>query len=149
MYYVAQCHCGKVKTSFETQKTPQELGVRTCRCDFCRRHGAVNISDPDGLAIIDAAPEDIHRYRFALMTADFVICRHCGVYLAAVMGEGDKIVSTINVAGLRMNEFLDVEEAPVEYGSETTEERIARRFQKWTPTRFSNEQLAKSNFGLH
>ena len=149
MMFDAQCHCGKARVSFETQKTPQELGVRTCQCDFCRRHGAVNISDPEGLTTIDAAPEDLLRYRFALMTADFVICRHCGVYLAAAMGEGDKIVSTINVAGLRMKEFADVEEAPMEYGAETTEERINRRYQKWTPTQFLNKDLASAYFGPH
>ena len=149
MIFEAQCHCGKARVSFDTQKTPQELGVRTCQCDFCRRHGAVNISDPEGLTTIDAEPENLHRYRFALMTADFVICRHCGVYLAAVMGQGEKIVSTINVAGLRMKEFADIEEAPMDYGAETTEQRIARRFEKWTPTRFLNKDLASSNFGPH
>lgn len=149
MLLSGQCHCGKVKASFETQKTPAALGVRTCQCAFCRAHGAVNISDPEGLTVIDAAPDDLNRYRFALKTSDFLICRHCGVYIAAVMGEGEKIVSTLNVAGLRMAEFLDIEEAPMEYGAETTEERIARRYAKWTPTRFSDPALATSYFGPH
>lgn len=112
MIYTGQCHCGKVKAVFETQKTPQELGVRTCQCVFCRRHGAVNISDPEGQITIGAAPVDLTRYRFALRTADFLICSHCGVYVAAVIGEGDKIYATINVVGLRMEEFLDIDEAP-------------------------------------
>lgn len=149
MNYSGQCHCGKVKASFETQKTPQELGVRTCQCDFCRRHGAINISDPDGTILIEAAAEDVNRYRFALRTADFLICRHCGVYIAAVMGEGGKIVSTINVAGLRMEDFLGIAEAPMDYDAETTEDRIERRFTKWTPTRFTDPGLAGSYFGPH
>ncbi|GAB4529646.1 MAG: hypothetical protein Kow00133_18460 [Amphiplicatus sp.] len=147
MLYSGQCHCGKLKASFETQKTPAELGVRACQCDFCRRVGAVNVSDPQGEAVIDAASGDVIRYRFALRTADFLICRHCGVYVAAVMGAGDKIVSTLNVAGLRMKAFLDVAEAPMEYGAETTDARIARRFQKWTPTRFTDAELGASCFG--
>ncbi len=149
MYFTGQCHCGKLKATFETQRTPAALGVRTCQCIFCRRHGAVNISDPEGVITIDAAPADLNRYRFALKTADFLTCRHCGVYIAAVMGEGDKIVSTINVAGLRMKEFFAVDEAPMEYGAETTDERIARRYKRWTPTRFKNPDLAASNFGPH
>lgn len=149
MRYFGQCHCGRVKASFDTEKTPQELGVRTCQCDFCRRQGAVNISDPGGAITIDCAPDDIERYRFALKTADFLICRTCGTYVAAVMGEGERIVSTINVAGLRMTDFLAVEEAPADYGAETTQDRIARRFEKWTPTRFTHNQLAASNFGPH
>lgn len=149
MIYSGQCHCGKLKATFETQKTPQDLGVRTCQCVFCRRHGAVNISDPGGLTKIIAEPDDLNRYSFALRTADFLTCKICGVYIAAVMGEGDKIVSTINVAGLRMDAFFDIDEAAMEYGAETTDERIARRYKKWTPTEFSNPQLAASNFGPH
>ncbi|MEL7489835.1 MAG: aldehyde-activating protein [Pseudomonadota bacterium] len=149
MLYSGQCHCGKLKASFDTQKSPAALGVRTCQCDFCRRHGAVNISDPDGETTIDAASDDLVRYRFALRTADFLICRECGVYIAAVMGEGDDIRSTINVAGLAMNAFADIDETPMDYGVETTDDRIARRAQKWTPTRFSDENLAASNFGPH
>lgn len=149
MHYSGECHCGKVKASFESQKTPKELGVRTCQCVFCRRHGAVNISDPQGRTTIDAAPEDLIRYRFALRTADFLICRHCGVYVAAVMGEGAKICSTINVIGLSMADFLDIDEAPMDYDAETTQDRIARRYTKWTPTSFTHAELAASNFGPH
>lgn len=149
MRYSGQCHCGKVRASFETQKTPQELGVRTCQCVFCRRHGAVNISDPEGCITIDAVLDDLTRYRFALRTADFLICRHCGVYFAAVMGEGDKICATINVNGSRMEAFFGIEEAPVDYDAETTEDRIIRRYAKWTPTIFTDAELAASNFGPH
>lgn len=128
---------------------PQELGVRTCQCDFCRRVGAVNISDPEGEAIIDASEADVIRYRFALRTADFIICKHCGVYVAAVVGEGAHIRSTINVAGLRMKEFLDIEETPMQYGAEDAAARVERRHQKWTPTRFTDPALAASYFGPH
>lgn len=149
MIHSGQCHCGTLKASFETQKAPAELGVRTCQCEFCRRVGAVNISDPEGEVIIDASPDDLTRYRFAMKTADFLICRHCGVYIAAVIGESPDIRSTINVAGLRMKEFLAIEEAPMEYGAESGVDRIARRFIKWTPTRFADPVLNSSCFGPH
>lgn len=149
MLYPGQCHCGKLKASFESQKTPQELGVRTCQCDFCRRHGAINTSDPDGEVVIDAKANDITRYRFALRTADFLICKSCGVYVAAATGEGANIRSTLNVAGLRMKEFHGIEEAPMQYGAEDAEGRVARRAAKWTPTRFLDAELAASYFGPH
>lgn len=149
MRITEHCHCGKVKASFESQKTPAELGVRTCQCAFCRAHGAVNISDPKGLTTIEGAADDVNRYTFALRTADFLICKTCGVYIAAVMGEGDRIVSTLNVAGLRMKEFDAIDESPMEYGAETTEDRIERRYAKWTPTTFTDAALAASNFGPH
>jgi hypothetical protein len=147
--YSGQCHCGKLKASIETQKSPQALGVRTCQCEFCRRVGAVNISDPEGEVVIDAQADDVRRYRFALRTADFLICNHCGVYIAAATGEGSNIRSTINVAGLRMIDFLGIEEAPVQYGTEDAAARVARRTEKWTPTRFTDPALAGSYFGPH
>lgn len=149
MIHTGACHCGNLKASFETRRTPRELGVRTCQCDFCRRVGALNISDPAGAVVIDAKAADVLRYRFALRTADFLICRRCGVYIAAATGEGAAIRSTLNVAGLRIVEFLSVSEAPMEYGAEDAAARIARRAAKWTPTRFADKDLAASFFGPH
>lgn len=149
MLYSGQCHCGKLRASFETKKAPQDLGARTCQCNFCRRHGAINISDPEGEVVIDTHADDVRRYRFALRTADFLICKHCGVYIAAATGEGANICSTINVAGLRMTTFLGLEETPMRYGAETVRERLTRRAEKWTPTRFTDSRLAASCFGPH
>jgi hypothetical protein len=147
--YSGHCHCGKLKASFDTNKMPHELGVRTCQCDFCRRVGAINISDPDGEVVIAANAEDVYRYRFALRTADFLICRQCGVYIAAATGAGANIRSTINVAGLRMREFLGIDEAPMQYGAEDAAARVERRTAKWTPTRFTDADLTASYFGPH
>lgn len=149
MIHNGQCHCGKVSVSFESKQTPEELGVRTCQCVFCRRHGAVNISDAAGQTTITCDPDDIERYRFALRTADFLICKTCGVYLAAVMGKGERICSTINVIGLMMEAFFNIDEAPMDYDAETTEDRIERRYTKWTPTRFTHIGLAEADFGPH
>lgn len=149
MIHSGQCHCGIVKASFETAKTPAELGVRACQCEFCRRHGSLNISDPVGLTTIDASAGDILRYRFALKTADFLLCNKCGVYFAAVTGAGDAIRSTLNIVGLRMGDFLSTAVVPFDYGDEDATERLARRTSKWTPTRFTDAALANSYFGPH
>ncbi|MEM8770966.1 MAG: hypothetical protein AAGD92_04865 [Pseudomonadota bacterium] len=98
---------------------------------------------------IDGRDEGVERYQFGLRTADFLICKTCGTYIAAVIGEGPNIRSTLNVAGLLMTEFLSVEEAPMDYDEETTDIRIARRFEKWTPTQFTDPALASANFGPH
>ncbi len=149
MLHSGQCHCGKLKASLETRRTPQELGVRTCQCEFCRRVGAVNISDPEGEVVIDAKAGDIRRYRFALRTADFLLCHECGVYVAAAIGAGANIRSTINVAGLRMTAFLSIEEQKMQYGAEDAAVRVMRRVDKWTPTRFTDAALQSSHFGSH
>ena len=123
------------------------LGVRACQCGFCRRHGAMNTSDSEGAATIDADPQDILRYRFGLRTADFLVCGRCGIYIAAVIGEAANARCTLNVAGLDIEEFRGLEEASVDYSAETREDRIARRFRKWTPTEFVNAEFNNWCFG--
>lgn len=147
MTYSGQCHCGALKVFFKSEKTPAQLGVRTCQCDFCRRVGACNVSDPEGVAIIDAAAMDVVRDRFALKTADFLLCRRCGGYIAVAIGERQATCSTLNAGGLRMTDFLDFDDAPMEYGAEGAEARISGRFVKWTPTRLKDAALAAANFG--
>ena len=135
MIYSGQCRCGKLKAFFETEKALEALGAGACQCVFCRRHGSLDVSDPHGLVTIDALADDVERYCLALSTAE--------------TGEGADIRSTINVAGLRMDDFLSMDDAPMQYGAETTDERIERRFRKWTLTRFADPKLHASHFGPH
>lgn len=125
------CHCGNLSYELHTRVPLDEVRPRACDCRFCRMHAARNWSDPEGTAVVrirDA--RHLQRYRFALRTADFLICTVCGAYLGAVLGEGDKAWSTVN---LRLS-GLDVGETTASYGNEDTGERIARRQRKWTPT---------------
>ena len=47
--------------------------------------------DPRGrVSIRVREPEQLSRYRFALAMADFLVCRRCGVYLAAVIPANHK-----------------------------------------------------------
>lgn len=149
MKYSGQCHCGKIKASFETSKEPAAIGVRACQCDFCRRHGAKNISDAEGDLKIEASADDVRRYVFGLRTCDFLFCRTCGVYVAAVIGADADKRATLNAAGLGMTDFTAIEETPMQYGSETREARIARRNKLWTPVHFSDAALETTNFGPH
>ncbi len=48
-----------------------------------------------------------------------------------------------------MSAFLSVAEAPMDYEEETADQRIARRFEKWTPTIFKDTDLNASFFGPH
>ena len=74
---------------------------------------------------------NLHKYRFALRTADFYICRTCGTYLGAVLSDADGIWSTVNLRLSAVNFAAE----PVSYGGEDEAVRIARRKRVWTPTR--------------
>src|SRR5262249_49534842 len=78
------CHCGALTVELETAREPRELPVRMCGCTFCRKHRPRYTSDPSGhLTIRIADPASVSRYRFGLRLADFLICRTCGVFVAA------------------------------------------------------------------
>ncbi|MFP4003257.1 MAG: aldehyde-activating protein [Alphaproteobacteria bacterium] len=130
-----QCHCGNLKIRLETDKAAAELQPRRCACGFCARHGARTVTDPQGRASVTLhEPDEIRLYRFGLNTADFLICRECGVYAAAVIEQDGEFFATLNInLFARRNEF-PLPRA-VSYEGETAEERRARRITRWTPAR--------------
>ena len=61
--YKGSCHCGAITVELETKTDPAEIEIRECQCSFCRAHGAVSASDPNGrIRYIDREPGDIVRY---------------------------------------------------------------------------------------
>jgi hypothetical protein len=68
-----------------------------------------------------------------LKTADFLVCRDCGVYIGALLEDGGKSWFTVNVNTFRENPPLDFPAVPHDFDSEDTHTRIARRKAKWTP----------------
>jgi len=128
------CHCGALHVTFETPTPLAELPLRACQCSFCRKHGVLSTSDPAGRAVFKVdSPEALQRYRFGTKTAETLICRHCGIYLAATVAIDGALYAVINV-----NAFDDrtaFERAPeaMNYEGESAEQRIARRRMKWTP----------------
>jgi hypothetical protein len=128
------CHCGNLFYVFETSASLEALGLRACMCSFCRAHGARNTSDPDGSIRIDIrSPEKLVRYRFGLRTADFLLCAHCGVYIGALLPDGEHGWFTVNVNTFREPPPLDFPIEPVVYDSEDVGGRVDRRKTKWTP----------------
>ena len=129
------CHCGTIRVSFRTRHTAETLPVRRCGCSFCRIHGARTAADAQGeLEITEAAPGAI-RYRFGLKTADFLICRGCGTYVAAIVEDAGALYATLNVNLLEERDRLDPTPPLVHYDGETEAERRARRRMRWTPTK--------------
>jgi hypothetical protein len=129
-----QCHCGRVKVRVRLSQTPDTLQLRACQCSFCRRQGAVTFADPRGHAVIEApAPDALQRYRFALKTADYLICAECGTYIGVLLDAGGAHLATINAAGLDLAPFRGREPTPVDYSAEGFEERMRRRLAAWMP----------------
>ncbi len=128
------CHCGGLDFRFETDKPPVALGLRACGCGFCRRHGMRATSDAEGKVVFRLAePAKLLRYRFGLATADYLICRGCGVYVGAVMSDpaGDRGI--INVNCLDQAPAFGSDAKQMSYDDEDEPARRARRRALWTP----------------
>ena len=128
-----RCHCGAVGYIFHASQPPAQWTVRACQCSFCRAHGVRTTSDPNGLVIFKIADASkLVRYRFETRSTDFLICSHCGVYLAAVLTSARGQFATLNVNA--MQPLPDLPQAgPVSYEGESGEQRKTRREQRWTP----------------
>lgn len=132
--YEGSCHCGSLEFTYESHLSPKNWSVRACQCAFCRGHGALCTSDPKGVVRFRyVQPDRLRRYRFALRTADFLICRECGIYLGAVMMTGAGAVATVNINTLQERPRGMAAGRAVNYRGESLEERRSRRQQKWTP----------------
>ena len=130
----ASCHCGTIRVTFDWPGSGPTIPVRACGCALCTKHGAVWTSHPDGrfyLHITDNS--EVTRYRFGTKTADFHICRTCGVVpVATCMIEGTRY-AVVNVNTFENVDRSQLVETAADFEGETTENRLARRKRNWTP----------------
>lgn len=132
------CHCGNVRLKFSTALDPSQIEVRACQCSFCVRHGSRAIADPDGRLIISVKDEaQLRRYQFGLRTADYLICRECGVYVAAIAGAQDDARAIVIINALDDHERFNREPVRVDFDAEGRVQRQARRRTHWMPVEMS------------
>lgn len=128
------CHCRAIGFRYSTSINPEDWSIRACQCQFCRAHDALSTSDPDGkLQFVANEPSRLHRYRFSLQTADFMLCSNCGVYIGAVIESDGHRFGIINVRALSADPDGGRPVAPISYDGEDRAGRIRRRKERWTP----------------
>ena len=92
------------------------------------------VTDPAGrIELRLRQPSEGSRYQFGLRTAEFLICRTCGVFVAAVSTIDGATYATLNANVLQERPAFSRPPATVEYDRESAVERIARRRRAWTP----------------
>jgi len=128
MEHFGGCHCGNLHLKVRLAKPPADSALRACGCPFCRAHNTRTVADPEGLAEIAASDWSlVELYRFGTRTADYVVCRRCGVYLGAVCDTAAGTRAVINVqqpgGPRRLHPGADAND----YDGETVEQRLARR----------------------
>ncbi|GAB3388829.1 GFA family protein [Lysobacter fragariae] len=91
------CHCGRLRWTFATRHSLEVFAPRACDCDFCTRHRAAWVSDPEGKLKISASIDALGRYRQGSGQAEFLLCRQCGVLVAVTLTTGaDEMRGAVN-----------------------------------------------------
>ena len=136
MTFDGGCHCGRLRVSFTTGRAPTDLPLRACQCTFCRRHGGLTTSDPEGEVVLTVAEVPPGGwYRFGTGMTDFWVCPRCGVYVGAYIEVNGQGTAVVNTRVLDARDQFTQAPAPMDYGQETREGRIERRMRVWSPAR--------------
>ena len=115
-------------------KPPQATPLRACGCAFCRAHSTRTVADLGGAAEIAANDwSQVEFYRFGSQTADYILCRRCGIYIGAVCDTASGTRAVINVNSLEDRATFSAVPEASNYDGETTETRLARRAERWMP----------------
>lgn len=131
--YAGRCHCGAIGYRYTCVTPPTDWAIRACQCRFCRLHDALSTSDPTGTIAFEATePEQLRRYRFGLRTADFLLCRQCGVYIGALIETPNGRFGIINTHALVDPQPPMAKREPASYDGEDTRDRVARREERWS-----------------
>jgi hypothetical protein len=94
----------------------------------------LSTSDPRGSIEFTARDSGLlNRYRFGARTADFLLCRGCGVYIGALIETALGSFGIININALHPALSGIPEPVAMAYDTESKEQRIARRELRWSP----------------
>ena len=133
--YSGSCHCGRIRLEFATEREPESFVPRMDQCGFCQRHRAMAISDPAGSIELHLPADPPRPYRFGLNITDFHVCDRCGVWVAAIWSDGDRLFGVINVPVLDDRARFGNNAVTVDFDGEDVAAREARRRRTWTPAR--------------
>lgn len=132
--YAGRCYCGAIGFVYRCATEPCEWSIRACQCRFCRAHNALSMSDPEAsIEFIANDAASLNRYRFGLETADFLLCKSCGVYIGAVIESDGRHFGIINTHALWPRPEKLASAVPISYDTEDKEGRIGRREERWAP----------------
>ncbi len=134
MLHSGGCHCGAIGVRLRLSRSPEQMPLRSCACSFCRSHGTRTVSDRDGQVEITASDWSLlERYQFGSRTADYLLCRRCGVYVGAVCETGSGLRAVVNVNCLGDRAAFTQTPAAPDYDGEAADARLERRAANWMP----------------
>jgi len=125
------CHCGQLLVKVELTRAPYTYQPRACDCDFCRKHGAAYVSDPQGAVLIGIGdPNADGRYRQGSGLAELLVCRNCGVAVGALYRSEARLYGVVNARVLGASAGFGAEET-VSPQRLSAREKVSRWQELW------------------
>ena len=126
------CHCGNVSFELDWQSEAHEIPARACSCTFCVKHGGIWTSDRSSRLRVDVQDRArLSTYNFGTRTADFHVCRTCGVVPLVTSRIDGRLYAVVNVNAFNDVDRSRVRVAPTSFDGEDTSARLERRKLKW------------------
>jgi len=126
------CHCGNIRFALEWTPEPAQIPARACGCSFCRKHGGVWTSCAGGVLTVKIADAAlVQRYTFGTGTADFQVCRSCGVVPLVTSRIDGELYAVVSVNAFEGVDPALLHLAPADFEAEREATRLARRKCNW------------------
>lgn len=139
--YTGSCHCGNISVVMHLAGNPGAYAPRACDCDFCRKHAAAYLSDPQGkLAITVRDADRAGHYRQGSGSAEFLLCTRCGVLIGVCYAEAGRRYAAVNVRILD-EPGLFAAETPVSPRLLAVNDKIAR----WKAAWFADVSIGRAD----
>jgi len=128
------CHCGNLTFELQWRPEPDFIPARACDCSFCVKHGGLWTSCAQGSLAVKVRDPGAHAvYTFGTRTADFHLCRGCGVVPVVTSRIGERLYAVVSVHAFEGVDPARIVSAPAHFGEETEAARLARRAAGWIP----------------
>lgn len=126
-----QCHCGNLSSTLLLPEHTVSLTLYGCSCSFCRLHACTWLGEPaQKLTLSAEIPEQSGWYATGQLAPDYLLCRRCGVALAAISYFGDAWYGIIN-AQTALLPALPQDFLPFRQTNLTDQQRLTLRRQRW------------------
>ena len=131
------CHCGNLLVDLELSRAPDTYNPRACDCDFCRKHCASYLSDPQGSMGIRIKDErHWGRYQQGSGTAEFMVCTRCGVLIGVLYRGDGRVHGAVNTKAIDGATSFGTEQ-PVSPKTLPSSEKVKR----WQSVWFSDVRI--------
>jgi len=128
------CHCGNIKFKLHTNVEENDLPLRSCVCTFCLKQNGVYTSLADSELVFSVQDSNkVNRYQFGHKTADFFVCRTCGIVPIILSKIDERLYGIVNICASENSDINKTNHQRKDFDGESEGNRLERRKKFWIP----------------